>query len=90
MKTNAFEKQLKELNFELYKSDEVFNTMPKDIQDISKVELFNLGKYITNSELEKEFESRGLVPATPTTTPIPTSCMKCKLTALSLKPSLVR
>lgn len=27
------------------------------------VEFFNLGKYVTDDELEKEYESRGLVPA---------------------------
>lgn len=46
-----------------YVDNDVLATAPRSSEK-SKVELFTVGKYITDEELEKEYEKRGLVPAT--------------------------
>lgn len=54
-------KLLKSTKRTLYVNDEVLNTAPTKIK--GKFELFTIGKYISCEELQKEYESRGLVPA---------------------------
>lgn len=61
-KTNLL-KLLKKENIYLYKDDSVFDSMPQGEAD--SIEYFNLGKYISDDELEKEYESRGLTPVDP-------------------------
>lgn len=56
-------KLLKKENISLYKDDSVFDSMPQGEAD--SIEYFNLGKYISDDELEKEYESRGLTPVDP-------------------------
>ena len=45
-----------------YVGKDVLSTCP-DPKRVGKLYFFTLGEYITNDELEKEYESRGLVPA---------------------------
>lgn len=46
----------------LYADEAVLAAAPRNrVQD--ELVFFNIGKYITDDELEKEYESRGLVPA---------------------------
>jgi hypothetical protein len=47
----------------LYCDEDVLAHMPPATGE--KVELFTIGKYVTRKELEAEYESRGLVPASP-------------------------
>lgn len=54
------EKLLKDTGYMQYIEKEVAETSP--ITE-GKIEFFNLEKHITDNELEKEYESRGLIPA---------------------------
>lgn len=54
----SFKKSLEGWNF--YIDESVFATSP---EPEGTLELFNVGKYITDDDLEKEYASRGLVPA---------------------------
>jgi hypothetical protein len=53
-------KALKDTGRRLYINEEMALSAP---QNSGEIELFTIGKYITDDELEKEYESRGLVPA---------------------------
>lgn len=53
-------KALEKTGFTLYVTDEVLENAPKGKGD--DIEFFTLGKYVTDDELEKEYEFRGLVP----------------------------
>lgn len=65
MNTKLTPKQLLDsLTITKYVDDEVVASMPTE-RSGEKIELFNVGKYISNSELMKEYENRGLVPASP-------------------------
>lgn len=46
----------------IYANNEVLAAAPRNKVQ-GEIELFTLGKYVTDDELEKEYESRGLVPA---------------------------
>lgn len=47
-----------------YVDKDAVETMPQDESE-EKLEFFTLGKYISDDELEKEYASRGLIPAFP-------------------------
>lgn len=49
----------------LHVNDDVVKTMPNG--DSDEVFFFNLGRYINDDNLEKEYEARGLVPCDPFT-----------------------
>lgn len=51
---------LKSLPYKLYVDDEVVETMP---MDGGVCEFFRLDKYLSDNELQNEYENRGLVPA---------------------------
>lgn len=57
------EKLLKKENINLYKNDSVFISIPTGISE--EIEYFKLDRYITDNELEEEYESRGLSPVSP-------------------------
>ena len=59
MKT--LKQKLEQTKRNLYINNEVFETSPK--QTKGKVEFFTIGKYISDDELQKEYENRGLIPA---------------------------
>lgn len=46
----------------IYANQEVLDAAPRN-KTQGALEFFNLGRYVTNDELEKEYESRGLIPA---------------------------
>lgn len=48
-----------------YINDEVVATMPQGEGDEAEVIFFNLGRYISDDDLDKEYEKRGLVPTDP-------------------------
>lgn len=52
------------LGYNQYVEKNIVNEMPED-NDEGIVEYFNLNRYVTDDELEKEYESRGLVAANP-------------------------
>jgi len=56
---------LKATGRNLYVNDEVVKVMPKGSGEEVDVVLFNLGRYVNDVDLEKEFELRGLVHADP-------------------------
>lgn len=58
------QKILDTLTIPKYTDDEVVASMPTDDTD-EPLEIFTLDKYVTDDELEKEYESRGLVVAPP-------------------------
>ena len=56
-------KTLKEITTaKIYANEEVLATAPRNKVQ-GELEFFNLDKYVTDVKLEKEYESRGLVPA---------------------------
>lgn len=61
-KTNLKE-LLKSTKRTLYVDDEVLATAPKG-GDLKDLQFFKLDKWVTNEELEKEYQSRNLIPAT--------------------------
>lgn len=46
----------------IYANDEVLKNAPRHTH-IRELEFFTLGRYVSNDDLEKEYESRGLEPA---------------------------
>ena len=56
---------LKATGRNLYVNDEVVKTMPSCNAVEVDVVFFNLGRYVNDADLEKEFELRGLVSADP-------------------------
>lgn len=48
-----------------YTYRKVVDSMPKGVGEEAEVVFFNLGRYVTDDELEKEYELRGLKPADP-------------------------
>lgn len=65
MKTKTTPQELlNTLTIPKYTDDEVVATMPTE-KSTARIELFNVGKCITDTELMKEYESRGLEPALP-------------------------
>lgn len=48
-----------------YTTDSVVETMPRGEGEDAEVHFFNLGRYVTDAELDKEYELRGLKPADP-------------------------
>lgn len=58
-KTNPLE-ALKSTGHKMYVDEEVAKTSP---ENSGEIELFTIGKYISDDDLKKEYESRGLVPA---------------------------
>lgn len=47
----------------IYADDEVLTDAPHNNKTEGALHFFNVGKYISDDELEKEYETRGLVPA---------------------------
>jgi hypothetical protein len=60
---NKLQELIKSKGFTPYINEDVLKTAPKQIK--GKIEFFKLDRYISNEDLEKEYESRGLVPADP-------------------------
>lgn len=56
-------KELKAAGWRLYLNDAVFKTIPN--RPVEAIQTFTLGRYVSDDELAKEYESRSLVPATP-------------------------
>ena len=48
-----------------YKDRDVVATMPRGEDDEVEVHFFKLGRYVSDADLEKEYELRGLKPADP-------------------------
>lgn len=48
-----------------YVTDSVVGTMPRGDGEEAEVHFFNLGRYVNDLELDKEYELRGLKPADP-------------------------
>src|SRR3990167_1577234 len=61
MKT--FKQQCEEKGYKVYCDDDEIANLPKKKE--GKIEVFTLKKYVTDDELQKEYESRGLTPADP-------------------------
>lgn len=51
---------LKKTGCRIYADEKVLKNAP--VGELQKVEWFNIGKYVTREELEKEYEDRGLEP----------------------------
>ena len=65
MKTKTTpQKALDSLSIPKYINEDILKTMPTETSD-EKIEYFNIGKWVTNEELMKEYESRGLIPCYP-------------------------
>ncbi len=62
MKPITFKKAIKDLDRTLYCDEEVLKNAPNTLSE-GTVEFFKIGKYISDNDLEKEYESRGLTPA---------------------------
>lgn len=63
MKTKIpFTKQLQDAGWNTYVDEDVLKTGP---DQTGTIETFTVGKYLSDADLEKEYESRGLVPASP-------------------------
>jgi hypothetical protein len=56
---------LKATGRNLYVSDDVVETMPKGSGAEADIIFFKLGRFVSDADLEKEYEQRGLVPADP-------------------------
>jgi len=56
---------LKATGCTLYVSDDVVKTMPKGEGEEAEVHFFKLGRWISDDDLEQEFEVRGFKPADP-------------------------
>ena len=52
---------LEETKCKIYVGDVVLASAP--MEDVEPVEFFNLGKFVFDDELEKEYANRGLIPA---------------------------
>lgn len=61
-KQKSAQELLDETGYRQYVDKEVLKTIPRSSGD-EKVEVFTVGRWITNAELLKEYESRGLTPA---------------------------
>lgn len=59
------QKMLEETGYTLYVNKDVVATMHKGEGKEVEIEFFKVGKYISDDDLEKEYQSRGLVPASP-------------------------
>ncbi len=49
----------------LYTNEDVVNSMPKGEGEEVEVVFFNLGRYVSDADLDKEYELRGLIAADP-------------------------
>lgn len=56
---------LKATGRKLYVNDDVVEAMPRGEGTETEVHFFKVGKYLTDEELDKEYELRGLKPADP-------------------------
>lgn len=57
----SFKVLCEESGYKVYVDTDVINNIPQKQKGI--VETFTLGRYVTDDELEKEYTSRGLIPA---------------------------
>ncbi len=64
-RTREPRKALEATGRNLYVNDDVVATMPKGTGKEAEVVFFNLGRYVSDTDLDKEYELRGLVPADP-------------------------
>jgi hypothetical protein len=64
-RSRTAQEALKATGRNLYVNDDVVELMPQGEGDEVEVNLFNVGRYITDDELNKEFYLRGLKPVDP-------------------------
>jgi hypothetical protein len=62
MTPKSFKQKVLDKNYNFYGDETLIQKYKKSK---SKLELFTIGKYISDDDLEKEYQSRGLVPAHP-------------------------
>ncbi len=56
---------LDSLDIKQYVDKNVVNSMPRTTEKELDIKIFTIGKSVTDYELEKEYESRGLIPMDP-------------------------
>lgn len=64
-RTRTFQEMLNATGRKQYTNNNVVKTMPQGEGDEVEVVFFRLGRYISDDDLEKEYELRGLKPADP-------------------------
>lgn len=61
--SQEFKDRFKGAGYNLYIDDPVLETAPESSE--GAIEYFSIGKYVSASKLSEEYESRGLIPASP-------------------------
>jgi len=64
-RSRTAEQAISATNRKQYVNAEVVAAMPKGTGDEAKVVFFKLGRYVNDADLDKEYASRGLIPADP-------------------------